>query len=86
MPEKLYSNWQAPGPPGWPQLPQGAGISLCVSPAPAIAAKVDIFFLSSVPWQLGHSGAGADWRTSVSNSFPQELHAYSNIGMISMLP
>ncbi len=74
MPREMsHSKRHAPGPLGWPQVPHGAGMSLAlvVVAAPPIAAKVDSFFVSWVPWQLGHSGAGADWRTSVSNSFPQ---------------
>jgi len=50
-----------------------------------MAAKADIFFRSSVPWHAGHSGAGEDPRTSVSNSLPQELHEYSKMGMILVL-
>jgi hypothetical protein len=50
------------------------------------AAKVDSFFVNSVPWQAGHAGAGAELRTSVSNSLPQPLHLYSNIGMTIALP
>ena len=76
------SNWQAPGQPGWPHEPQPAGASLNDAAAPLVtAAKVESFLVSSVPWQAGHSITGSDDRTSFSNSLPQVLHAYSNIGM-----
>ena len=77
------SNWQAPGPPGWPQLPQPIGISLAMELEALMAAKVESFLCSSVLWQPGHSGAGADERTSVSNSLPHALQEYSKIGMVA---
>jgi len=39
-------------------------------------ANTDSFFSSSVEWQLGQSGT-VEERTSVSNSWPHLLHAYS---------
>lgn len=49
-------------------------------------AKPESFFSSLLPWQVGHEGAGDDARTSVSNSVPQELHAYSKMGMFGIPP
>jgi len=49
-------------------------------------AKPDSFFCSAALWHDGHSGAGEDARTSVSNSVPQSRQAYSNIGMICKPP
>jgi hypothetical protein len=68
---------QAPGPSGWPQLPQGPGSSLAADAVPLTAAKAESFLRKSVLLQAGHSGAGADARTSFSNSLPQAAHAYS---------
>jgi hypothetical protein len=45
---RIQSNWQAPGPPGWPQLSHDSGISLPVAVEPVTAAKTDSFFRSSV--------------------------------------
>jgi hypothetical protein len=45
---RIQSNWQAPGPPGWPQLWHASGISLPVAVEPVTAAKTDSFFRSSV--------------------------------------
>ncbi len=39
----------------------------------------------SVPWQLGHSTAGEEPRTRVSNSLPQPAQVYSKIGMMEFL-
>lgn len=78
LPPSRQLKRQAPGPSGWPQLPQGAGRSLL--PAPLIVekvAKADSFFTTSALWQSGHSGAGEDWRTSFSNSLPQLAQVYS---------
>jgi hypothetical protein len=51
-----------------------------------IAAKVESFFRNSVLLHCGHWGGGEDSRTRVSNSLPQEVQAYSYMGMILMLP
>ena len=50
-----------------------------------IAAKVDNFLCRSVPWHPGHSGAGEELRTSVSNSLLQEAHLNSKMGMVESL-
>jgi len=69
---------QAPGPSGWPQLPQGPGNSLLlVLLMVEKVAKADNFLTTSLLWQSGQSGAGADWRTSFSNSLPQLAQVYS---------
>lgn len=49
-----------------------------------MAEKADSFLCSLELWHDGHSGAGEDPRTRVSNSLPQELHEYSNMGMMSV--
>jgi hypothetical protein len=67
---------QDPGPPGWPQLPQGPAARGAGSGPPADVANTESFFSSSVEWQLGQSGTVLE-RTRVSNSWPQDLQAYS---------
>ena len=83
-------NWHDPGPSGLPQLPQPAG---SVSSAAELdtapkadrdtAEKVDSFLCRSAPWQDGHSNAGEELRTRVSNSLPQDPQLNSNMGMIA---
>ena len=46
-----------------------------------MAEKVDSFLCRSVLWHDGHTEAGDEPRTRVSNSFPQDRHLNSNIGM-----
>jgi hypothetical protein len=67
-------NAQAPGPPGLPQLWQDAGSSAWADAVPVIAANVESFLRSSVPWQTGHSGSLDELRTRISNSFAQDAH------------
>jgi hypothetical protein len=50
-------------------------------PELAGAAKADSFFVSSVAWQAGHSTAGDEVRTKVSNSLPQRSQRYSKMGI-----
>jgi len=50
-----------------------------------IAAGAESFLRNSVPLQAGHSGATEELRTSSSNSFPQEAHSYSYMGMACLL-
>jgi hypothetical protein len=50
-----------------------------------MAAGADIFLRNDVPLQPGHCGAVDELRTRSSNSFPHELHSYSNMGMASWL-
>jgi len=45
-------------------------------------AGIDNSFSSSVPWHAGQAGASPFGRTSISNSFPHFLQAYSKIGMV----
>ena len=45
------------------------------------AEKVDSFLCRSALWQAGHSDAGEELRTRVSNSLPQPAHLNSNMGM-----
>ncbi|EXI74464.1 MAG: hypothetical protein AW07_01695 [Candidatus Accumulibacter sp. SK-11] len=78
--------WHAPGPSGCPQLPQGAGRSLRLAGDALAALKADSFLCRSELLHWGHCGAGEDWRTSFSNSCPQAAHAYSKMGMVSILP
>jgi hypothetical protein len=81
----LYFNPQEPGPPGLPQVWQALGQSAEAAAVPDRDAKADSFFLRSVPWHFGHSTAGEDPRTRVSNSLPQAAQAYSKIGMMAIL-
>jgi hypothetical protein len=81
-----------PGPSGLPQLGQPAGRVSSVAEldtAPKAdfetAAKVESFLCRSVPWQVGHSDAGEELRTRVSNSLPQETHLNSKMGMAGSL-
>jgi hypothetical protein len=70
---------QAPGPSGWPQLPQGpaiAGADCADCAADGPVANTDNCFSSAVDWQLGHWGTVLD-RTRASNAWPQSLQAYS---------
>jgi hypothetical protein len=67
---------QAPGPPGCPQEPQGPGAAGADFAVDTAVEKTDSFFSSSVEWQLGQSGTVSE-RTSVSNSWPHLVHAYS---------
>jgi hypothetical protein len=78
--------WQAPGPSGCPQLPQGAGRSLRLVGEALAALKADSFLRRSVLSHCGQCSAGEDWRTSFSNSCPQAAHSYSKMGMVSILP
>jgi hypothetical protein len=86
-PAYYESNRQAPGPSGLPQVPHASGIisSEALDAAPnavfECAANVDNFLCKSVPLHDGHATAGDEPRTSFSNSFPQEPHRYSNMGM-----
>src|SRR5919198_4147836 len=70
---------QDPGPPGWPQVPQGP-VADGASPLFDCAANTDSFFSSSLLAQRSQLGVSAA-RTSVSNSWPQARQAYSKIGM-----
>jgi len=78
--------WQAPGPSGCPQLPQGAGRSLRLVGAALAALKADSFLRRSVLSHCGQCGAGDEWRRSFSNACPQAAHSYSKMGMVSILP
>jgi hypothetical protein len=71
---------QDPGPPGCPQDPHGPASIAAACALEAAVAKADKRFLSSVDWQLGQLGTDPV-RTSVSNSWPHALHAYSKIGI-----
>jgi hypothetical protein len=66
----------APGPSGCPQEPQGPGAAGADFVVDTAVEKTDSFFSSSVEWQLGQSGTVSE-RTSVSNSWPHLVHAYS---------
>ena len=46
-----------------------------------IAENVDSFLFRSVLSHAGQAGAGAEVRTSFSNSLPQDAHLYSKIGI-----
>ncbi len=83
------SNWQEPGPPGWPHEPQLAGsvssaaeLDVAANADFEIAENVDNFFCSSVLWHDGHSAVESELRTSFSNSLPQALHLNSKMGMV----
>lgn len=82
----VQCRWQAPGPSGCPQLPQGAGRSLRLLGEALAALKADSFLRRSVLSHCGQCSAGEDWRTSFSNSCPQAAHSYSKMGMASILP
>ncbi len=84
--DRLQCRWQAPGPSGCPQLPQGAGRSLRLVGTALAELKADNFLRRSVLLHCGQCGAGDDWRTSFSNSCPQATHSYSKMGMVSILP
>ena len=77
------SKAQAPGPPGWPQLPQDPieGIAAGAPASDPAVANTDSFFSSDTLWHLGHSGASPA-RTSFSNSVAQSEQRYSNMGMV----
>lgn len=66
---------QAPGPPGWPQPPQGPGMD-GAGVEVAVVEKTDSSFSSAVEWHCGHSGTVSE-RTSASNVVWQSLQAYS---------
>jgi hypothetical protein len=66
---------QAPGPPGWPQLPQGLGME-GAGVEVAVVEKTDSSFSSAVEWHWGHSGMVSE-RTSVSKVVWQSWQAYS---------
>jgi hypothetical protein len=72
---------QEPGPSALPQVLQGPGNSDRPAPELAGAAKAESFLVSSVAWQLGHSTAGEEDRTRVSNSLPQRSQRYSKMGI-----
>jgi hypothetical protein len=63
----------------------GLGSSDAVAADPVTAAKAESFLFNSSPWQLGHLGAGEEPRTRISNSFPQDVQAYSKMGIRSIL-
>lgn len=50
-----------------------------------MAEKVESFLCKSVLWHNGHAEAGEAPRTSDSNSFPQDRHLNSKMGMIVTL-
>jgi hypothetical protein len=59
-----------------PQDPQGLAAAGAASGVALAVAKTDSFLSSDVEWHCGQSGTLLD-RTSVSNSLPHALHAYS---------
>lgn len=75
---------QAPGPSGWPQLPQGpiaAGMASFDAEPPTLPTT-ESCFSSAVEWQLGHSGT-VDERTNASKAWPHCWQAYSKIGIVN---
>lgn len=67
---------QAPGPPGFPQLPHGLGMEGAGAAALAVVEKTDSSFSSAVEWHWGHSGTVSE-RTRASKLVWQSLQAYS---------
>lgn len=67
---------QALGPPGCPHELHGLAAAGARSKVDLGEAKTESFFSRSVERQLGQSGTVLE-RTSVSNSCPHLLHAYS---------
>jgi hypothetical protein len=74
---------QAPGPSGWPQLPQGliaAAAATSRGAEPPTRPTTESCLLSCVDWQCGHSGTVED-RTSVSKVRAHCRQAHSKMGM-----
>jgi hypothetical protein len=64
-----------------PQPADGGGASGAVEP-PTLMLEADITFLTSSLWQDSQdTEVGSVEDTIASNSFPQELHTYSYIGI-----